>query len=106
MFTNLLPRPKIEVLRWNAWKAYVECPYCVEIHHQHGVAFPGRRASNCNSGSQYEFTLPIDESSELVGYKIDKRRACFLNVSLQMGERDIFQKEMMSANWPIYFPPQ
>lgn len=65
----------------------VKCPYCEEIH-RHGVALPGIRASGCYSGGQYEFIFPIDESSELVGYEIDKRRACFVNVSMQTGQRD------------------
>lgn len=84
MSTNLFPCPKIDVLRWNAWNAYVKCPYCEEIH-RHGVALPGRRASHCYPGGQYEFMFPIDESSELVGYEIDKRTAHFVNVGVQTG---------------------
>ncbi|KAG9254330.1 uncharacterized protein F5Z01DRAFT_102498 [Emericellopsis atlantica] len=87
MSTNSFPIPKIDVLHWNARNVYVECPYCEEIH-RHGVEDPGRRASNCFPGGQYEFIFPIDKSSKLVGYEIDKRRACFVNASLQRGQRD------------------
>ncbi|KAL8832503.1 MAG: hypothetical protein Q9191_000230 [Dirinaria sp. TL-2023a] len=37
---------------------------------------------------QYEFMLPIDENSELVDYEIDKRKACFVNVSFQTDQED------------------
>jgi hypothetical protein len=84
MSTNLFPCPKIDVLHWNAWNVYVKCAYCEEIH-RHGVTLPGRRASDCHPGGQYEFIFPINESSKLVGYEIDKRRACFVNVGLQTG---------------------
>lgn len=82
MSTSPFPCPTIPVLYWNAWNVYVECPYCEDIH-RHGVALPGRRTSHCCPGGQYEFVFPIDESSGLVGYEIDKRRARFVNVSLQ-----------------------
>ena len=87
MSTELFACPKIEVLHWNVWDAYVRCPYCEEIH-RHSVKLPGRRASHCDPGGQYEFMFPIDESSKLVGYEIDKRRACFVNISLQKGHED------------------
>lgn len=74
--------PKIDVVYWTAWQIYVRCPYCEEIHH-HGVALPGRRCSHCFPGGMYEFILPIDECSKLVGYEIDKKRARFTNVGLQ-----------------------
>jgi hypothetical protein len=48
----------------------------------------GRRIAHCHPGAGYEFIFPIDESSELVGYEIDKRRGCFVNVGFQTGERD------------------
>lgn len=85
MSCNMSPYPKIDVLHWNAWHVYVRCPYCEEIH-RHGTALPGRRASHCYPGGQYEFIFPIDESRELVGYEIDKRRACFVNTGLQTGQ--------------------
>lgn len=84
---NLFPCPKIDVLHWNARNVFVKCPYCEEIH-RHGLALPGRRVSHCHPGGQYEFIFPIDESSELVGYEIDKRRSRFVIVSLQIGQRD------------------
>ncbi|KAF2802854.1 uncharacterized protein BDZ99DRAFT_400850 [Mytilinidion resinicola] len=87
MFTNLFPCPKIDVLHWNACHVYVKCPYCEEIH-QHGVGLPGRRASHCYPGGQYKFKFPIDESNKLVGYEIDKERACFVNICLQAGQED------------------
>lgn len=74
--------PKIDVVYWTASQIYVRCPYCEEIHH-HGVALPGRRCSHCFPGGMYEFILPIDECSKLVGYEIDKKRARFTNVGLQ-----------------------
>ncbi|KAL7944143.1 DYW family of nucleic acid deaminases domain-containing protein [Trichoderma barbatum] len=76
--------PKIDVLYWNATKVTVKCPYREELH-RHGVKLPGRRASDCSPSGQYEFIFPIDESSELVGFEIDKRRACFVNSSLKIG---------------------
>lgn len=84
MSTNLFPSPKIDVLRWNAWNAYVKCPYCEEIH-RHLAELPGRRVSHCHPGGQYEFMFPIDNSCKLVGYEIDKRRAQFVNVGMQLG---------------------
>ncbi|EUC41139.1 hypothetical protein COCMIDRAFT_40654 [Bipolaris oryzae ATCC 44560] len=78
--------PKIDVLYWDASNVYIECPYCEE-RHCHGMVLPGRRLSHCNTG-QYEFILPIDESSELVGYEIDKRRARFVNVGLRTVQGD------------------
>jgi len=87
MSTNRSPCPKTDVLHWNAWKVYVKCPYCEEIH-GHGVALPGRRASHCYPGGQYEFIFPFNKSSELVGYEIDKRRAYFVNIGLQTGQED------------------
>ncbi|KAJ6282174.1 hypothetical protein J3E71DRAFT_174259 [Bipolaris maydis] len=86
MPTNISPCPKIGVLYWDSSNVYVECPYCEEIH-RHSMALPGRRVSHCHTGG-YEFILPIDENSELVGYEIDKRRARFVNVSLQTVQRD------------------
>ena len=85
MSTILFPCPKVDVLRWNAWNVYIKCLYCEEIH-RHGLALPGRRASHCHPSGQYEFIFPIDESSELVGYEIDKGRACFVNTGLQTGQ--------------------
>ncbi len=87
MSTTLLPCPKSDVLRWTSWSVHVKCPYCEEIH-QHGVRSPGRRPSHCYPGGQYEFIFPIDESSKLVGYEIDKGRVCFVNAALQTGEDD------------------
>ncbi|KAF2245693.1 hypothetical protein BU26DRAFT_607888 [Trematosphaeria pertusa] len=87
MATNLFPGPRIDVLSWNASTVYVKCPYCEEIH-RHGVRLPGRRCSHCYPGGQYEFIFPIDESSGLVGYEIDKRRACFVNTGVQTGQYD------------------
>ena len=83
----MYPYTTIDVLHWNAQSVSVKCPYCEEIH-RHGVALPGRRSSHYHPGSQYEFMLPIDENSELVGYEIDKRKACFVNVGFQTGQED------------------
>lgn len=85
MSTILFPCPNIDVLHWNAWSVSIKCVYCEEIH-QHGLALPGRRASHCHPGGQYEFIFPIDETSELIGYEIDKGRACFVNTGLQPGQ--------------------
>jgi len=85
MSTNISSYPKIDVLHWNTRNVYVECPYCEEIH-CHDVTLPGRRVSHCYPGGQYEFMLPIDERSELVGYEIDKRRARFVNTTAQGNE--------------------
>ena len=85
MSTILFPYPKVDVLRWNASSVYIKCLYCEEIH-RHGAALPGRRASHCHPCGEYEFIFPIDESSELVGYEIDKGRACFVNTGLQIGQ--------------------
>ncbi|KAI0388519.1 hypothetical protein F5Y17DRAFT_200477 [Xylariaceae sp. FL0594] len=83
MSTNLLPCPKIDVLRWNADSVYVGCPYCGEVH-RHGFSLQGNRASHCaRPGGEYEFIFPIDESSGRVGYEINKRRGFFVNVSVQ-----------------------
>ncbi|KAL7913411.1 hypothetical protein GGI35DRAFT_466969 [Trichoderma velutinum] len=82
MFDNLSPCPKIDVICWDSWNVTVQCPYCEETH-RHGVKLPGKRVSHCPPGGQYEFIFPIDESSGLVGYEIDKGRACFVNSSLQ-----------------------
>jgi hypothetical protein len=87
MSTNQFPCPKTHVLHWNAWNVYVKCPYCEEIH-RHGVMLPGRRASHCYPSGEYEFIFPIDESNELVGYEIDKRRASFVNVGLRTSQGD------------------
>ncbi|KKP05347.1 ankyrin repeat protein [Trichoderma harzianum] len=100
MSSNLFPCPKIDVIRWNSSNVTVKCPYCDELH-QHGVGDPwkrlpqskevkdpGKRVSHCAPGGQYEFIFPIDENSGLVGYEIDKRRACFVNSSLQADHTD------------------
>ncbi|PKK53584.1 hypothetical protein CI102_2032 [Trichoderma harzianum] len=87
MSTNLSPCPKINVIRWDSSQVTVKCPYCDELH-RHGVANPGKRVSHCAPGGQYEFIFPIDEKSGLVGYEIDKRRACFVNPSLQAAHTD------------------
>ncbi|KAI1139099.1 hypothetical protein F5Y05DRAFT_338702 [Hypoxylon sp. FL0543] len=82
MSTNRPPCRTIYVHRWNARYVDVVCPYCEEIHH-HGTELPGRRVSHCYPGGQYEFRYPIDEEIGLVGYEIDKRRACFVNIDLK-----------------------
>ncbi|KAI0965110.1 hypothetical protein F4678DRAFT_485599 [Xylaria arbuscula] len=82
MSTNLQSCPKIEVLRWNAYHVYLRCPYCEKIHH-HGFSLPGRRMSHCHPGGEYEYILPIDEKTGLVGYEIDKKRAYFFNICEQ-----------------------
>ncbi|KAL6823022.1 hypothetical protein J3E69DRAFT_305131 [Trichoderma sp. SZMC 28015] len=87
MSSNLSPCPKIDVIRWGSSQVTVKCPYCKELH-RHGVANPGKRVSHCAPGGQYEFIFPIDENSGLVGYEIDKRRACFVNSSLQIDHTD------------------
>lgn len=88
MSSNLSPCPKIYVLRWDSSRVTVKCPYCEELH-RHGVENPGKRVSHCaGPGGQYEFIFPIDENSGLVGYEIDKRRACFVNSSLQADYTD------------------
>jgi hypothetical protein len=81
MFLSMSLCPKIDVLYWTASQVYVKCPFCEEIH-RHGLALPGKRLSHCHPGGHYEFILPIDESSKLVGYEIDKRRARFVNAGL------------------------
>ncbi|KAL7784521.1 hypothetical protein V8C43DRAFT_166666 [Trichoderma afarasin] len=89
MSSNLSPCPKIYVVRWDSSQVTVKCPYCEELH-RHGVENPGKRVSHCAPapGGQYEFIFPIDENSGLVGYEIDKRRACFVNSSLQADHTD------------------
>lgn len=87
MSSNLSPCPKIDVIRWDSSQVTVKCPYCEELH-RHSVRLPGKRVSHCAPGGQYEFIFPIDENSGLVGYEIDKRRACFVNSSLQADHTD------------------
>ncbi|KAF3072817.1 hypothetical protein CFAM422_004684 [Trichoderma lentiforme] len=87
MSSNLSPCPKIDVIRWDSSQVTVKCPYCEELH-RHSVALPGKRVSHCAPGGQYEFIFPIDENSGLVGYEIDKKRACFVNSSLQADHTD------------------
>lgn len=78
MPTPLPPCPKTEVLAWDTRHVYLECPYCEEIH-RHSLKLPGRRFSRCHPRGEYEFTYPIDESKNLVGYEIDKERAFFVS---------------------------
>ncbi|QYT00594.1 Ankyrin repeat protein [Trichoderma simmonsii] len=87
MSSNLSPCPKIDVIRWDSSQVTVKCPYCEELH-RHSVRLPGKRVSHCAPGGQYQFIFPIDENSGLVGYEIDKRRACFVNSSLQADHTD------------------
>lgn len=82
MCDKQLPCQRVEVLYWNAYYVHIRCLYCEEIH-RHGVSLPGTRASDCYPGGQYEYMFPIDEASKLVGYELDKRKACFVNFSLQ-----------------------
>ncbi|KAI9652699.1 MAG: hypothetical protein M1829_001482 [Trizodia sp. TS-e1964] len=81
MATKVFAHPKIAVLYWNLTDIFVKCPYCQEIH-CHGVCLPGRRASYCHLGGEYEFIFPIDENRKLVGYEIEKRRARFVNIGV------------------------
>ncbi|OPB41547.1 hypothetical protein A0O28_0082670 [Trichoderma guizhouense] len=100
MSNNLFPCPKIDVIRWDSSSVTVKCPYCDELH-RHGIGDPwkrlpqskevkdpGKRFSPCLPSGQYQLIYPIDENSGLVGYEIDKRRACFVNSSLQADHTD------------------
>lgn len=52
-----------------------------------------------------EFIFPIDESSELVGYEVDKGLACFVNSGLQIGQGESLHSsendEYESKSWPV-----
>lgn len=81
MATNVTPQPEIPVLYWDTTTVYVECPYCKKKH-RHGLSLPSDRLSHCQPGGWYEFLYPLDLKQGLVGYEIDKLRACFVNVGL------------------------
>ncbi|KAL6786863.1 hypothetical protein J3E68DRAFT_440947 [Trichoderma sp. SZMC 28012] len=81
MSSNLFPCPKIDVIHWNS-SSVTRLPQSKEIKD------PGKRFSPCLPSGQYQFIFPIDKNSGLVGYEIDKRRACFVNFSLQADHTD------------------
>ncbi|KAI1308521.1 DYW family of nucleic acid deaminases-domain-containing protein [Xylaria venustula] len=108
MTTNVQQCPKIEVLSWDVHNVHLRCPYCEEIHH-HGLEpfhYPARRLSHCNkdrrmshrpTSSEYEYILPINEETGLVGYEIDKKRACFANVCEEADDETMEIKRMYFA---------
>jgi hypothetical protein len=99
--------PQIDVLYWTASHVYIKCPYYEEVH-RHGVALPGKRVSHCYPGGHYEFILPVDESSKLVGYEIDKRRARFVNAGLlkAQGSGDSYLSEQDESDLDDLFQPR